>query len=172
VADSQPWRNPRPAPQLSEMEGRVQTPNAFRWAMAWLPAVCWAALIFSLSTDSFSAEHTGKILRPILFWLIPNLTNHGFDTIHFFVRKSAHFTEYFIFCMLLFRGLRGGRRGWRWTWAITAPSMAAGYAILDEVHQAFVASRTASPYDSLLDSVGAGVAMILLWMWFRRREAH
>ena len=123
-----------------------------------------------MSTDSFSAEHTGRILRPILFWLIPHLTNHGFDTIHFFVRKGAHFTEYFIFCMLLFRGLRGGRPGWRWPWAIEALAIAAGYAILDEVHQAFVASRTASPYDSLLDSVGAGAAMILLWMWFRRRS--
>ena len=137
---------------------------------AWLPAVCWAALIFSMSTDSFSAEHTGQILRPILFWLIPNLTNHAIRTIHHFMRKCAHFTEYFIFCMLLFRGLRGRKAGVALAVGAYGTVDRGGLRILDEVHQSFVASRTASPYDSLLDSVGAGVAMIALWMWFRRRS--
>ena len=171
MADPQPWRNPRPIPQLSEMEGRLHTPNHLRWLMAWLPALCWAAVIFSLSTDAFSADHTGRILRPILFWLMPHLTEQGFDTIHFFVRKTAHFTEYFIFCLLLYRGIRGGQRGWRWSWALAALFIASGYSALDEIHQAFVASRTASPYDSLLDSIGATFAVVGLFLWFRWRLA-
>jgi hypothetical protein len=109
VADPQPWRNPRPIPQLSEMEGRIQTPHQLRLLLAWLPALCWAVVIFSLSTDAFSADHTGRILRPILFWLMPHLTERGFDAIHFFVRKTAHFMEYFIFCLLLYRGIRTTR---------------------------------------------------------------
>jgi VanZ family protein len=152
------------------MEGRIQTPNQ-RWLMAWLPALCWAAVIFSLSTDAFSADHTGRILRPILFWLMPHLTEQAFETIHFFVRKTAHFTEYFVFCLLLYRGIRGGQRGWRWSWALTALFIAAGYSALDEIHQAFVASRTASPYDSLLDSIGATFAVAALFLWFRLRSA-
>jgi VanZ family protein len=171
VADPQPWRNPRPIPQLSEMEGRIQTPNQLRLVMAWLPALCWAAVIFSLSTDTFSADHTGRIIRPMLFWLMPHLTEQGFEAIHILVRKTAHFTEYFIFCLLLYRGIRGGQRGWRWSWALTALFMAAGYSALDEVHQAFVASRTASPYDSLLDSIGATFAVVALFLWFRWRSA-
>src|SRR6202030_4446714 len=154
------------------MEGRIQTRHQVRLLMAWLPALCWAAVIFSLSTDAFSAEHTGRILRPILFWLIPHLTEQAFDTIHFFVRKAAHFTEYFIFCLLLYRGIRGGQRGWRWSWALAALFMAAGYSALDEIHQAFVASRTASPYDSLLDSIGATFAVAALFLWFRSRSAQ
>jgi VanZ family protein len=43
--------------------------------------------------------------------------------------------------------------------------------VLDEIHQAFVASRTASAYDSLLDSIGAFAAFGVLWMWFRNRLA-
>ncbi|HEY8714642.1 MAG TPA: VanZ family protein [Candidatus Acidoferrum sp.] len=167
MADPQPWRNPRPAPQLSEMQGRVQAPRSFQRLMAWMPAMCWAAVIFSLSTDTFSAAHTGRILRLILFSLMPHLPEHTFRTIHFLVRKAAHFTEYFVFCLLLFRGIRGGQRGWRWSWALAALFIAAGYSALDEIHQAFVASRTASPYDSLLDSVGAGVAVVAMWVWFR-----
>lgn len=172
MADPQPWRNPRPIPQLSEMEGRIQTPQQLRLLMAWLPALFWAAVIFSLSTDAFSADHTGRILRPILFWLIPHLSEQGFVTIHFFVRKAAHFTEYFIFCLLLYRGIRAGQRGWRWSWALTALFIAAGYSALDEIHQAFVASRTASPYDSLLDSIGAAFAVVALFLWFRVRSAQ
>jgi VanZ family protein len=172
VADPQPWRNPRPIPQLSEMEGHLHTPNQLRLVMAWLPALCWAVVIFSLSTDAFSADHTGRILRPILFWLMPHLTEQTFEVIHIFVRKAAHFTEYFIFCLLLYRGIRGGQRGWRWPWALAALFIAAGYSALDEIHQAFVASRTASPYDSLLDSMGATFAVAALFLWFRSRSVQ
>lgn len=154
------------------MEGRVRMPRKYSLLMAWLPAICWAALIFSLSTDAFSAHNTGKFLRPLVFWLMPHTTEAGFRTIHFFVRKSAHFTEYFVFCLLLYRGIRGGRPGWRWSWALTALFISAGYSALDEIHQAFVASRTASPYDSLLDSIGAFVAMAVLVLWFRSKRSH
>jgi len=73
--------------------------------------------------------------------------------------------------LLLYRALRGRQSGWRWMWGLSALFIAAGYSLLDEVHQAFVVSRTASVYDSLLDSVGAFVALAVLWLWFRRRRA-
>jgi VanZ family protein len=95
-----------------------------------------------------------------------------FHLIHHLIRKSAHFTEYFIFCLLIYRGVRGDRKGWRWTWGISALAVAAGYSIMDEIHQAFVASRTASPYDSLLDSIGAFFAFAVLYLWFRLRRRN
>jgi VanZ family protein len=170
VPESQPWRNPRPAPQLSEIQSRMGQPRAWNSLRAWWPAIAWACVIFSLSTDTFSAEHTASVFEPVLRWLIPSLTEDQFLTIHYFIRKSAHFSEYFVFCLLLYRGVRGGRKGWRWTWGIAALSVAAGYSVLDEIHQAFVASRTASAYDSLLDSVGAFAALAFLWLWFRWRR--
>jgi VanZ family protein len=103
--------------------------------------------------------------------MIRSLTEDQFLTIHYFIRKSAHFTEYFVFCLLLYRGVRLGRPGWRWTWGLAALFCAAGYAVLDEIHQAFVASRTASAYDSLLDSIGAFAAFGALWMSFRWRRS-
>ena len=137
---------------------------------AWWPAILWAAVIFSMSTDIFSSEHTATLFSPILHWLFPHLSDERFDTIHHFIRKSAHFTEYFIFCLFLYRGIRGARPGWRWIWGLSAWFIAAGYSALDEIHQAFVVSRTASPYDSLLDSIGALFAFAGLYFWFQLRR--
>jgi len=138
----------------------------------WWPALLWAAFIFLLSTDEFSAERTSRILFPFFHWIFPSLTAEQFAPFHHLIRKSAHFTEYFIFYVLLFRGARGSRTGWRWTWGLAALSIAAGYAALDEVHQAFVASRTASPWDSLLDSVGAFAASLVLFVWYRNDRTN
>lgn len=166
----QPWRNPRPAQQLQEMQPHLRKLLVPAWLRAWWPALLWACLIFTFSTDAFSSEHTASVFSPVIHWLYPHLTDDQFDAIHHFIRKSAHFTEYFVFCLLLFRGVRGGRKGWRWTWGIFALSIAAGYSILDEIHQAFVVSRTASPWDSLLDSTGAFFAFAVLFLWFRLRR--
>jgi VanZ family protein len=171
LSDSQPWRNPRRAPQLPEMQPRLHKLLLPAWLRAWWPAIAWAGVIFTLSTDSFSSEHTATVLSFFVKWLFPHLTEDQFNFIHHIIRKSAHFTEYFIFCILIYRGVRGDRKGWRWTWGIAALSVAAGYSIMDEIHQAFVISRTASPYDSLLDSIGAFFAFAALWLWFRLRRA-
>jgi len=168
VSELQPWQRTRKLSpeQTSELHARAE--SSFRaFLHAWWPALLWAVVIFSMSTDIFSSEHTANILSAILNWLAPHLSAHRFAVIHHFIRKSAHFTEYFIFCLFLFRGIRGSRTGWRWIWGLSAWFIAAGYSALDEIHQAFVLSRTASAYDSLLDSIGALFAVAVLFVWFR-----
>lgn len=171
MSGNEPWRNPRPAPQLPEMKPQLHRVLLPAWLRAWWPALVWACVIFTLSTDAFSAEHTASILSPILHWLAPHLTHAQFNRIHHLIRKSAHFTEYFIFFLLLYRAFRGEGRGWRWGWGFSAWFIAAAYSCLDEVHQAFIASRTATPYDSLLDSIGAFVALVVVFLWFRVRNS-
>jgi VanZ family protein len=166
----QPWRNPRPAPNLPDVQPRISSVLIPAWLRVWWPAALWACFIFLMSTDTFSAQHTGSIIEPILRWLFPSITQIRLDFIHHIIRKCAHFTEYFIFGLLVYRGVRGARRGWHWTWGLTALAIAAGYSCLDEIHQSFISSRTASPYDSLLDSVGAFFAILALYLWFRLRK--
>jgi VanZ family protein len=131
----------------------------------WMPAVLWAAVVLSASSDLFSAMHTGAVLGN----LIQRLLGHGlpppeFNALHFLIRKAAHLTEFFILGALLFRALRGEERGWRWRWAVTAVVLAAAVASLDEWHQTFVPSRTGNGWDAMLDTVGATLAQ---WRWRR-----
>jgi VanZ family protein len=170
VSEPQPWRNPRPAPNLPEVQPRLAQLLVPRWLRAWWPALLWAGVIFFMSTDTFSSEHTAWVLEPVFRWLFPSLTPEQFDLVHHYIRKSAHFTEYFVFCLLLYRGVSGASKAWRWSWGLAALFIAASYSVLDEIHQAFVASRTASAYDSLLDSAGAFVATAVLLLWFRFRK--
>ncbi len=167
--DPQPWRNPRPAPSLSEIRAKTPVPGPLVWFWAWWPAILWSGVIFTMSTDTFSAEHTKWFFEPILRWLIPGLAQSQYDYLHHIIRKCAHFTEYFVYGVLLFRAVRGRSAGWRWTWGIRALLIAAGYSATDELHQVFVVSRTASAYDSLLDATGAFVALVALWLWLRGR---
>jgi VanZ family protein len=136
----------------------------------WVPALFWAVLISFASTDAFSAGHSSLIIIPVLHWLFPSASAATLEQIHFFIRKSAHFIEYFIFSILVMRGVRGKNHGWKLRWAIWALVIAACYSALDEYHQSFVPSRTASPWDSLLDTTGAAVAQVALWAWIRVRE--
>jgi VanZ family protein len=136
----------------------------------WLPAIAWACLISGLSTDVFSSEHTSRFILPALHWMFPHASAETLGLMHAVIRKSAHLTEYFIFSIFLIHGLRGKERRWTLRWAIWAVIIAAGYAALDEFHQSFVPSRTASPWDALLDTVGASLAQVSLWLWHSQKR--
>ncbi len=141
-----------------------------RWLRQWGPSIVWAGVIFALSTQSFSAQATSRIIIPLLRWLLPQASPETLAWLHFALRKSAHFVEYFIFSFLVLRGIRGERKGWELRWALATVAIVACYAVLDEVHQAFVPQRTASPLDSLLDTSGAVAAQLFGWAYVRWRS--
>jgi VanZ family protein len=136
----------------------------------WVPAIVWACVISTLSTDAFSSEHTSAFILPALRWLFPHSTPETIELMHGVIRKMAHLTEYFILGIFLMHGLRGQDRGWKLRWAVWAIIIAAGYASFDEFHQSFVPSRTASTWDALLDTTGASVAQAVLWFLHLRKR--
>jgi VanZ family protein len=137
----------------------------------WLPVVICAACMFTLSTDSFSAGHTGGMIIPILHRLLPGAGQATLEEIHHLIRKSAHLTEYGIFSLLTFRAVRGPRLGWTLKWALLAVAIAAAYGASDETHQIFVPSRGPSVVDVMIDTTGAALAQTLLWLWIRGRAS-
>ncbi len=137
----------------------------------WGPVIAWAGVIFLFSTDTFSGAHTSRFIIPLLAWLFPHASFETLQQMHFYVRKAGHLSEYFIFSLLLLRGIRRGRTGWRITWALATVAIAASYAALDEVHQAFIPSRGPSVFDVMLDTCGAAAAQAAAWLWARRVAA-
>ncbi len=141
----------------------------------WLPAVLWMFLVLAASSDMFSAQHTGSILLWIIHRLYGNIELGTYLTLHFVIRKSAHFIEYGILSALWFRAWYGVRTGASRLQALL-PALAVTLlvAIGDEWHQAFVPSRTSSPRDVALDFCGALFAQLVIWMIWRsrRRQLH
>jgi len=165
---TEPWRNPRPAPNLDEVRDRVPPQSIFlAFLRAWWPALLWSSLIFFASTDSLSSERTSHFIVPMLHWLFPAMNADTVDLLHHFIRKCAHFVEYFIFFILVYRGVRGGRKEFHWTWGLLAWFIVVLYSLSDEFHQIFVASRGPSLWDSLLDSTGALIALLLVYLAYR-----
>jgi VanZ family protein len=125
----------------------------------WLPIFVWLGVIFIGSTDLMSAEHTSRFIGPFLRWLRPDISAQAIAEVQFFVRKLAHLTEYGILAILTFRALRGGAKRVARIAVAAVIFFAAIVATSDEYHQSFVASRTASPFDVMIDLCGATVAL-------------
>jgi len=137
---------------------------------AWAPAVLWATLMSYASTDAFSSQATGRFVAAFLRWLDPAVTAAHVEVVNVVARKCAHVVEYLVLYLLVYRGLAAGRTPWRASRALGGWFIVAAYAALDEFHQSFVASRTASPWDALLDSAGATVGLLALYFWMRFRR--
>src|ERR1700716_1287813 len=117
----------------------------------WVPVIAWMLLIFAGSTDALSAEQTSRFLVPFLRWLDPQISIVTIAAIHFALRKLGHLTEYAILAALLWRAVRAGSLRQLWKPAVIALVIAGGYAALDEFHQSFVPTRTASGNDVMID---------------------
>ena len=136
----------------------------------WALPIVWAAVIWTFSTQWFSAQDTSTWILPVLQWLLPHASHRTLWLLHKGIRKLAHVTEYMIFSLILLRGVRGERKGWQLNWALAALAIAAGYAALDELHQMFVPGRGPAIRDVLIDATGAALGQVVAWLWSRRTE--
>lgn len=126
--------------------------------------------IFFASTGNLSASNTSRIIRPLVLWLFPDISEASLLQVHFLVRKSAHFVEYFILALLAARAfLTSSHARLRAFWTLAAFALVATCALLDEYHQSMVATRTGTFYDSLIDMSGGATALVLVALWRRYR---
>jgi VanZ family protein len=134
-----------------------------RFLSHYLPLILWLVFISYASTDSFSASNTSRIIGPLILWLFPGTTPETLATIQFFTRKIAHFTEYAILGILAARAFRTSPGAViRSRWFLICATLIVVYALMDEYHQSFVPSRTASIFDSLIDMAGGLTALLIV----------
>jgi len=135
--------------------------NMLRFVKYWMPAIIWMALIFIGSTDVLSAEHTSRFLVPLLRWLDPHISWAALNEIQIAIRKLGHLIEYAILAALFWRGLRSGTQRPMSILFATALVACGIFAASDEFHQSFVASRTSSAHDVMIDICGALVGLTI-----------
>lgn len=134
-----------------------------------MPVILWMVVIFTASTDLMSAEHTSRFIGPFLRWLVPEISAGAMAAAEFLVRKLAHLTEYAILGALLSRAFHGYLSMRPSKFLATVAFLAAAiFAATDEFHQSFVASRTASVHDVLIDTCGALLGLAAYWMLLPR----
>ena len=134
-----------------------------RFVSHYLPLIAWLAFISFASSDNFNAGNTSRIIGPLILWLFPQTTPETLAVVHFITRKIAHFTEYAILGFLAARAFRTSPRpAISQRWFLICVTLIVVYALLDEYHQSFVPSRTASIFDSLIDIAGGLTALIIV----------
>lgn len=133
----------------------------YRWLFLLL--ILWAIFIVEFSGQPWSESfHTSSVVEDFILKMVswmPGGQDIAKQLLEIFpVRKIAHFVEYMIL---------GGLSAASWVlyqteekenrkpFFLIAWGFCVLFAVLDELHQAFVPGRTSSIRDILLDSVGA-----------------
>ncbi len=138
----------------------MKTQSALERVWRYGPLILWISLISFESTSEFSAINTSRIVRPLLVWLFPNISEERIGIVHFLVRKAAHFTEYAVLGLLAARAFYSSSHQLlrRW-WFVAGLFLIIIQALVDEYHQSFVPSRSASFLDSIIDIAGGFMAL-------------
>ena len=131
----------------------------------WVFPLIWMGVIFIFSHQpgKDSAELSGGITQLIInFFEAVNLELDGVR-LHNMVRVLAHFTIFFILGQLWYIALRARNISTSRA-AVMAFGICFGYAMFDEGHQFFIPGRACDMKDVMVDSAGAGIAIIIAWL--------
>ena len=144
--------------------------------LSFIPAILMLYVIYSFSAQT--GEVSGQLSYQVSYQIVEikdEVLNTGkseyqldqeAQSIHYYVRKAAHMTEYFLLAIslsfpLYVYGVRG-------IWLILlAGILCTGFAGLDEYHQSHVANRGPSLKDVGIDSIGAafGILIVQIFCW-------
>jgi VanZ family protein len=141
---------------------------------AWLPVLAFACIFAIESTAAFGADHTSMPLHTVFHGIFGSAVDGDWGDIHHILRKTGHFTGYGTFSLVCFRAfwltlrnrttqlpMRLGRR-----LACHGLAIATTFCVAsaDELHQSFLPNRTGIFSDVLLDTTGALLLQIVLFL--------
>lgn len=150
--------------------------------LSFLPAALLLFLIFGFSAQD--GEASGSLSFNISLYLVQlfspllpaamseEVLLERAELIHYFVRKAAHMTEYFLLALSLQLPLTA----WlshrlihkKRIWIGFAATVL--FAALDEFHQTFVPGRSGNLTDVCIDSIGAIAASLCLLLFYSIRQ--
>lgn len=140
---------------------------------AWLPAIIMAYIISGFSAQD--GEHSQGLSNKIAGYIvefaksseliegIEGNENLYIEKLQVPIRKGAHMAEYAVFSACCYFAL--------WVWSLkrnyryfAAVLIAFLYAATDEIHQLFVPGRTGQLKDVFIDTLGAILMMLILYL--------
>ena len=144
--------------------------------LSFLPAILMMIIIYSFSAQE--GEDSGRLSYQISYEIVETKNDilqegKGYETlayeassIHYYVRKAAHMTEYFLLAVAISFPLYVYRVRGFWL-VLLAGMVCVGFAGLDEYHQSMVAGRGPSIRDVGFDSIGAflGILLVQAFCW-------
>jgi len=146
--------------------------RSLRFLLLSFPAFLCMAVIFHLSaqtaavSDSTSAGFIDWALTAFFAkfkYLSEAAQAQAVASCQFIVRKAAHFSLYALLGILwyapMYSWTNGAKKSACLSWMATAL-----YAVSDEIHQKFVPGRSGELRDVLIDSAGAAVGILLVYV--------
>lgn len=125
--------------------------------------LAWMLIIFLFSaTPGEESSKQSQLVIEILTALGINIEGTFGELASLVVRKSAHMSEYFILCDLIYNAFKDKFNGFKTYLCPLALSFL--YACTDEFHQYFVPGRAAAFKDVMIDTTGATIFILGLFI--------
>ena len=133
-----------------------------------LMVLMWMLIIFYFSgKPAVASDQDSELIIRIVKFLGLDLNSVLGEMASFAVRKAAHFTEYFILCLLWFNLLYEKfdlRKA-----ALYSVAAVFLYSVTDELHQMFVPGRAARFADVMIDLSGGCAAAASRYLTLKRK---
>jgi VanZ family protein len=141
-----------------------------------LLTIIWIIVIyFFTELPSFNGQSTAAVINKTV--VANEITHHvvssstgsliTLNELNILFRKSAHIFVFGVLAFLFFKCLDFRRYSYLLAWFFTVI-----YAAFDEWHQSFIPGRVAAIKDVLFDSIGALVALLIIYFLARRKKVH
>ncbi len=148
------------------MADDLQKPKWRGRIIRYAPLVLWIGVIIFLSSGQASMSNTSRFVRPLLEFLFPDASEEILIVYHGYIRKLAHVGEYAILAFWAARAFINSNQNFlRRLWFVGSFVIVLVVASIDETNQSFLASRTGSIYDVLIDVSGGLIMILVFYSW-------
>lgn len=121
--------------------------------------------IMSHTNGNDSSNQSNFIAKMILEFI-----NIDQNTLTFIIRKIAHMSEYAILLLFVYYGIHKTIR-YKYT-LLGSLLISFIYACSDEIHQLFIPGRSGQFTDVLIDTSGALIMLLIIYLWQKRKKPN
>ena len=121
--------------------------------------------IMSHTNGNESSNQSNFIVKIVLEFI-----NINHETLSFMIRKIAHMSEYAILLLFIYYGLY---KTITYKYQLLISLLITFiYACSDEFHQLFIPGRSGQFIDILIDTSGALIMLLIIYLWQKRKKPN